>query len=137
MARWSKWRPIDDIYEDVNLLHRTGLYQIRMVDNRGSPLTIPRIKGKDANGILYMGKSVNLRPRIEAFYRGGHSGGGYYYRMYLRLVRYRPFRNHSLQFRTMSIQKSNLLDRERGMLQGYLRKFCELPPYNSTVPGGK
>jgi hypothetical protein len=137
MARWRKWRAIEEVYYDLDLLDKEGLYQIRMVDRNNVPISIPRIKGIDTEGILYMGKSVRLRPRIEAFWRGSHSGGGFYYRAYRRLRKYKPYKEHSLQCRVMAITESDTTAKERSMLQRYFRRFCELPPFNSTVPGGK
>jgi len=136
MERWGKWRAIEEIYNDVDLLREKGLYQIRMIDKGNVPISIPRIKGIDPSGILYMGKSIRLRPRIEAFWRGTRSGG-FYYRAYRQLRKYKPYKEHSLQFRVMAVTESDLTAKERGMLQRYLHRFCELPPLNSTVPGGK
>jgi hypothetical protein len=137
MGRWGKWQAIEEIYHDVDLLRKKGLYQIRMVDKENVPISIPRIKGIDSSGILYMGKSIRLRPRIEAFWGGRHSGGGFYYRAYRRLRKYKPYKEHSLQFRVMAVAESDVTVKERSMLQRYFRQFCELPPFNSTVPGGK
>ena len=137
MARWGKWQAIEGIYHNMDLLDKKGLYQIRMVDMGNKPLPIPRIGGIDPDGIIYIGKTKRLRRRIEAFLGGRHSGGGMYFRVYRRLKRREPYREHSLQFRVMAGTDNNITTREREMLQRYLRRFCELPPFNSTVPGGK
>lgn len=137
MARWSKWQAIDSIYHNIDLLDKKGLYEIRVVDKENKPLPIHRIGGIDSDGIIYIGKSIQLRQRIEAFYGGRHSGGGMYCLAYRRLKRCEPYREHSLQFRVMTCSGVDIVTREAGVLRRYFRRFCELPPFNSTVPGGK
>jgi hypothetical protein len=137
MARWEKWRPIEQVYNNIDLLNKKGLYQIRMVDADNKPLPIPRIGGTDLKGIIYIGKSIQLRKRIEAFLRGQHSGGGLYWLAYRRLKTREPYRGHFLQFRVMASTSKNIATKETEMLRRYFRRFCELPPFNSTVQGGK
>jgi hypothetical protein len=133
MPKWRKWQVIDSVYSNIGLLGKKGIYQIRMVDRENKPIPISRLVGTDSEGIVYIGKSIRLRPRIEDFLGGRHSGGGTYFLVYRHLIRSDRFRNHSLQFRILACQKPELEIKEANML----RKFCELPPFNSTVPGGK
>lgn len=133
MPKWRKWQAIDSVYSNIGLLGKKGIYQIRMVDRENKPIPISRLVGTDSEGIVYIGKSIRLRPRIEDFLGGRHSGGGTYFLAYRHLIRSDRFRNHSLQFRILACQKPELEIKEANML----RKFCELPPFNSTVPGGK
>lgn len=137
MPKWRKWQPIDSIYSNISLLGQKGIYQIRMVDRDKKPITIPRLAGVDTEGIVYIGKSVRLRPRIEDFLGGRHSGGGSYYLVYRHLIRSKRFRTHSLQFRVLTCEEPALEIKEANILRKYFYKFCELPPFNSTVPGGK
>jgi hypothetical protein len=136
MPNWGKWQAIESIYNNVDLIGRKGVYQIRMVDNN-RPIPIPRLRGVDNEGVAYIGQSVRLRPRIEDFLRGKHSGGGMYYLAYPRLRRCEPYKGHSLQVRFMACAEADMKNRETNMLRRYFRRFCELPPFNSTVPGGK
>lgn len=137
MPRWGQWQAIESVRYNIDLLRRMGLYQIRMVDEQNNPIPIPRVAGVDTEGIIYMGKSVRLRARIEDFSRGNHSGGGMYFLIYRRLMKYEPYRGHSLQFRVMTCTEADAKTKEANMLRRYFRRFCELPPFNSTVPGGK
>lgn len=137
MPNWSKWQAIESVRHNIGLLRQMGLYQIRMVDNNSRPITIPRLRGVDTEGIIYVGQSTRIRPRIEGFLRGNHSGGGMYFLVYRRLKKYEPYRDHSLQFRVMTCTEADAETKEANMLRRYFRRFCELPPFNSTVPGGK
>jgi hypothetical protein len=137
MPKWSKWQAIDSIYSNIGLLGQKGIYQIRMVDSENKPIPIPRLAGMDLEGIVYIGKSIRLHQRIEEFSGGRHSGGGTYFLAYRHLMRNEQFRNHSLQFRVLACEESALEIKEANLLRKYFRNFCELPPLNSTVPGGK
>jgi hypothetical protein len=137
MPNWSKWQAIESVYDNTDLQGRKGLYQIRMVDSNNQAIPIPRLRGIDTEGVAYIGQSVRLRKRIEDFLRGYHSGGGMYYLAYQRLKRCEPYRGHSLQIRFMVCTEADMKTRETNMLRRYFRRFCELPPFNSTVPGGK
>jgi len=138
MGNWGKWRNIEGVYRDISVLGKQGLYQIRMADTYNNPIPIPRLAGTDESGIIYIGKSTKLRPRIENFYCGRHSGGGMYNLVRLRLKGNKRYKGYYLQYRYMNINNSEMMENaETRMLRTYFRKYCELPPFNSTVPGGK
>lgn len=109
-----------------------------MVKPSDKPLPIPRLAGIDSNGIIYIGESVELRTRIEKFYGGRHSGGGMYNLVRFRLSRYKPYFNYKLQYSYMKIRDLETMEQmETNILRRYFRKYCELPPFNSSVKGGK
>lgn len=138
MSNWGKWRNIEDVYNDMDVLDKQGLYQIRMTNTHNNPIPIPRLAGTDEGGIIYIGQSVKLRPRIESFYCGRHSGGGMYGLVRLRLKKIKRYKDYYLQYRCMNISDSDMMrKKETRMLRRYFREHCELPPFNSTVPGGK
>lgn len=138
MGNWGKWINIENVYHDIDLLDKQGLYQIRMVNTFNNPLPIPRLVGIDESGIIYIGKSVELRTRIENFYCGRHSGGGMYNLVRLQLRRHTPYNGYMLQYRCMKITDEQIMKKtEVNLLRRYFRKYCELPPFNSTIPGGK
>lgn len=138
MGNWGAWRNIKNIYHDIDVSHKQGLYQIRMVNPSDNPLPIPRLAGVDERGIIYIGKSVELRTRIENFYCGRHSGGGMYNLIRLRLRRYKPYNNYILQYRYMKISDEKVMEKtETNLLRRYFREYCEPPPFNSIVTGGK
>lgn len=137
MPKWRKWQPIEDVYHNVGLLAQKGLYQIRMINPENRTIPIPRLCGVDPEGIVYIGKSIRLRPRIESFLKGRHSGGGLYRLAYQRLRKFQPYRDFSLQFRVIVCAQDEIGVKEANLLRRYFRRFGELPPFNSTVPGGK
>ena len=137
MGRWGKWHEIETIYHDIDILGKKGLYEIRMVDEENNPIPIPRLGSMDPKGIIYIGKSTRLRPRIEDFLAGRHSGGGMYCLVRQKLRRHDLYKRHNLQYRFIVINKDNIETMEAQLLRRYFRKFCELPPFNSSVPGGK
>ena len=137
MGRWGKWHEIETIYHDIDILDKKGLYEIRMVDEENNPLPVPRLGGMDPKGIIYIGKSVRLHPRIEDFLGGRHSGGRRYRRVRQELRRFNLYKRHNLQYRVKVINKDDIETAEVQLLRRYFRKFCELPPFNSSVPGGK
>jgi len=138
LGNWGKWLNLEGIYHDIDVLNKQGLYQIRMADSSNNPIPIPRLAGIDESGIIYIGKSIKLRPRIENFYCGRHSGGGMYNLVRLRLKRHKPYNGYLLQYRYMKINDKEMIKKvETNLLRRYFRKYCELPPFNSTVPGGR
>jgi len=138
LGNWGAWHSIENIRHDIDVLHKQGLYQIRMVSPSNKPLPIPRLVGVDNGGIIYIGKSVELRTRIGNFYSGKHSGGGMYNLVRLKLRRHKPYKNYLLQYRYMKTSDEKVMENtERNILRRYFREYYELPPFNSTVPGGK
>lgn len=61
---WSEWFSLD-IKSPRNPAQNlgTGVYRIRLTDSTGTPVTIPRALGVDADGIIYIGAG-NLCDRI-------------------------------------------------------------------------
>jgi len=136
MSVWTKWHALDNAYKNSSL-HTNGLYEIRMIERNGQPARISRLRGADEHGILYIGHSRYLGTRLLAFKSGNHTAGDLYWRVYRQLMHSSEHGNHKLQFRVrMFGSEVKLKSRERTTLRSYLIKFCELPPLNSTMPGG-
>ena len=140
--RWSSWRSVLDLDEKWNEEHSVccfpGIYQIRMITKRGKPIVIPRIRGEDRQGILYIGSAAARRTkthrclgwRIWEFPGGEIHSGGYTYNLARRRL---P--EHGLQFRTFRTSRGKVSAAEKRTLMRYFRRFGELPPFNGSFPG--
>ena len=136
---WTRWLDINNAKENERGYY--GIYQIRIVDKvKKEALPIPRIGGVDVNGIIYIGKAEpqnSLGNRIDAFVKWRHSGGGTYelVRAGLKVKRH-PYWKHQLQYRVTRLLPDKIAPdlAEIKELAKYFRKYCELPPCNSTVP---
>ncbi|MEM0348639.1 MAG: hypothetical protein QW318_06985 [Candidatus Caldarchaeum sp.] len=94
-SKWSEWKNLEKLSEKVGprtfvgVPEKPGVYVVRWVEN-GKPRETPRFNGIDKNGIIYIGRSKNLKSRIRQFWRalkeeeksgdeeGPHSGGNTY-----------------------------------------------------------
>lgn len=137
MAKWQEWHTIENVYDNVDILGKAGVYEIRMVNANSDPIQIPRIGSIDSKGIVYIGKSVRLRPRIEGFLTGRHSGGSRYRLVCRRLKKREEYKKHILQYRVMPTPREEIDVKEAELLHRYIMKFCELPPLNSIASGRK
>jgi len=133
-AIWSKWSHFE-LRKLSNIPKKKGVYQFRCIGNKGVPMVIPRSKNKDPNGIIYIGSSVNLRTRLNGFWktiqkqdRSRHAAAWTYCSFSYSSL----FPAKRLQFRykmTPSITTS-----EFDLLLAYRKKFMDLPPLNLNQP---
>ena len=100
-------------------------------------MPMPRLKGTDSEGILHIGKSVNLRTRIQAFRRSaehgndGHMAGiKFHERRLANVVNIRRLRYDFIAMK--SREEAEKL--ERMLFLEYLSRHFELPPLDGT-PG--
>jgi hypothetical protein len=137
MSGWSGWRSfLTDLDDDDR--RYPGVYQIRFIDFEGLPIPIPRIGGVDPRGIGYIGSSVNSAlGRVRNFDMNQSSGGQSYYRVRRRLLSRSGFRDHDFEYRISRTARNDAEDIEGDEIRKYIDRFCEVPPFNSTVPGGK
>lgn len=132
--KWSKWSPFDDC-KLKKIPEKEGIYQFRCVDEKGIPIVISRLKGKDPNGIIYIGSSKNLKTRIKGFWttiknwdRSRHAAAWTYC-----TFRYDSlFRPKNIQFK-YAVTKSTT-NYEFELVLEYRKKFMDLPPLNSNRP---
>lgn len=117
-----------------NLPESGGVYHIRCIkDNK--VIKINRVLGTDNLGILYIGKSDNLRERLRMLWRvlnpnlkaTAHTFGTKY-NGNNKLKKVFPLKTMYVSFETTSEPK-NL---ETKLLNQYFDKFGEVPPFNSS-----
>ena len=132
--KWSEWLPFGEVALG-GLPEKEGIYQFRCVDEKGTPIMISRLKGKDSNGIIYIGSSENLKNRIKGFWktienwdRSRHAAAWTYCTFKYDSL----FPPHNLQFRYIATKSTTRY--EFDLLLGYRKKFMDLPPLNSNRP---
>lgn len=123
----------------------SGVYVMVYIEN-GAPRCFPRLNGKDdKEGILCIGKAVNLKRRIRQFhrdvfdptlYRNGHSEG-WNFRKYFRENYYAD----TIKLDAKNIwacwkELSNGKDADRletECIQQYIMQFQDKPPLNISI----
>ena len=115
-----------------------GMYFIRAISRSGKPRSLPRLLGRDIEGLLYIGKTgegvnAGLDWRIWCFWReaigrkqAAHVGGARF-----RRVLSGRFPISSLEYRYRRLRSRERADQEETLaLERYQRRFGELPPLN-------
>ena len=133
-AIWSKWSHFE-LRELSNIPKKKGVYQFRCIDNKGVPMVIPRSKNKDSDGIIYIGSSVNLRTRLNGFWRtiemqrrSRHAAAWTYCTFsYSSLF---PAKRVQFRYKVTPSRTTSEFD----LLLAYRKKFMDLPPLNSNRP---
>jgi hypothetical protein len=137
MSRWSKW-----IHIEQNANHKgCGVYKIRLVDSRGSPIKIPRFLDKDKDGILQVGRSKVIERRIK-YFRGAIEGKSYPHAGGQRLSLIKKHTNFMERHNNCEIQYSfkkspsegKVKKEEELLLKCYFKKYGEVPPLNNNLP---
>ena len=129
--RFSQWFPLTD-GNIQQVPSKPGVYEIRC---KGK--SVQRLLGKDDDGILDIGESLNLQTRLRTFLRcasdsnkGGHAAGMTFARLKLRLSR-KGFLVDKLEFRWKTTDsKDEAYEAEGELLDAYVSRFGELPPLN-------
>ena len=142
---WSEWVEIESAKERHERFNRLGIYQIRAIDYRSKPISIPRINATDRTGIIYFGRSGNksqnskrtIAKRLKEFLKPHHSGGQTYLVVKHVVRNNRKFRGLRLQVRAMILSFKKISKAEQNVIHKYLLDFGELPPCNSAIPGKK
>jgi hypothetical protein len=142
---WSKWSSLDK-YTDFKT--EPGVYRIRLAYNQSQrPFVVSRLMGKDEEGLLSIGHSVNLRNRIQSFYRVAeqhkgflkHSGGD---RLFLARICASASSNTFFNDKRLQVSVVILADKDKAkvleerLLKRYFVKHGELPPLNNSMPDG-
>jgi hypothetical protein len=121
-----------------------GVYILTYVEN-GEPKAFARLNGIDDEGILLIGKTVNLRRRVREFYKDILSEGleekyhseGWNFRAY-----FRDNKNpHAIKLKAESIRvhwtpmksEKEAYRFETQLIQDYVTKFQDKPPLNISI----
>ena len=111
-----------------------GVYFINSY-NDNNLAKLNRVLGQDEDGILYIGKSENLRERLRMLWRvlnpklkaTAHTFGTKYYNN-KKLEEAFPLKSLYVSFRITT--KPKILESE--LLDKYFSKYGEVPPFNSS-----
>jgi len=133
---------VDKIDKEWDAKAVPGVYVIRKKNS------IPRIGGIDKNGILYIGQAYNLAQRLNLYQYAGHKATYFLLRQSQIACRIlgEKWRSDkelysilgSLKAKSVyPLSKKSLNKAERAILFAYLKKFGELPPLNSNLPGSQ
>ena len=115
--------------------NKSGVYFVFSINNKNIPIETQRLFCNDVNGILYIGKSEDLRSRIRILWRvlqpnlktTAHTFGTKY-------NNYKTLRNnfHLESFAVQYIESNTPKKLESKLLDEYINKFGEVPPFNSS-----
>jgi hypothetical protein len=113
---------------------KAGVYFIHSYDN-GHPTGLNRVLGTDEEGVLYIGRSVNLRERLRMFWRvldpklkaTAHTFGTKY-NDNKKLWEAFPLKSLYVSYRITTEPKKL----ESELLDKYFSKYGEVPPFNSS-----
>ncbi len=137
---WEKPFVLREI-EKHDLNAKSGIYVI------GTGRPINRMLATDPNGILYIGKSVNLQNRVWAFQDWGHDASEFLceinwvcekileanYPECQREVE-KNCRVKDCLVHIVSVERTLLSEAEHAALFAYLQNFGEYPPLNLSAP---
>jgi len=142
MDNWSEWMEIEHARLGEGPFADFGIYQIRAINQSGSPISIGRFVGIDTAGILYIGRSGfrsqktgrTLGNRIDEWLKSAHSGGFRFQGVKHLLDASPAFRGYRLQAQAKVVPDNEIGKAEVASLQGYSSVYAELPPINSSMP---
>jgi len=136
-SNWSESVDIKEAKSKKGPFNHLGIYQILAANAKGKPISIHRLAGVDASGVLYVGRSGfnsnrSSAVRIGEFVRKQHSGGITYARAKLILDKRPRFSKHCLQVRAKSLKTEQIRKAASEALKEYFLDYAELPPCNSA-----
>ncbi|MFH1718587.1 MAG: hypothetical protein ABIF19_14630 [Planctomycetota bacterium] len=136
-SNWSEWVDIEKARSTNGPFNYLGIYQIRAATTSGKPISIQRLAGVDASGVLYIGRSGfnsnrSIANRIGEFVRKQHSGGITYAKAKPVLDERPRFSKHCLQVKAKFLKTDQIPKAESEALDEYFLEYAELPPCNSA-----
>ncbi len=141
LPKWSPWEgiSIDDrlVPDGVDTIRSDpGVYKIRLVDNSGKPVAIPRFCQADVSGLLYVGLAkISLQNRIRQLGTTGHDFPGDYWLLVNHGMLQESHQGHGLQYSwSAAPEREAAADWECTLITVYRLRFGEPPPFNSIVP---
>lgn len=136
---WSQWLVLLES-ERASVYHEPGVYQIRWAMD-GKPQSISRANGIDDTGCLYIGKTIDLKRRVNSLLRGIIQGmrtntvsyahtAVYTYTFYGFAKKFKP---EQLEIRWAQLQKGAIDLWEESLLGKYVEKYLDKPPLNISL----
>ena len=128
--KWSPWVALKTL--DLTTIPPTsGVYQMRWAAS-GKPKPINRANGVDESGMLYIGKTMNLKKRLKALYRGiveerlTHTAAYTY--MFDEFDK--KFKPKELEVQWGEVPKDEIDDHEYVLMGEYIKAYLDNPPLN-------
>ena len=125
----------------IQVRREPGVYWIYVATRSGKPLTLPRLLGRDPSGVLYIGRSKNLRSRLSGLCKGlssrtrpqtvTHTAVISYWRLRAFRRQFRPT-NLWVRIRYFSANDDTYKAEDRALL-GYANRYGEAPPLNGAL----
>jgi len=137
MSRWNEWVDLEK-----NASYKSfGVYKIRLADSKDYPIEIPRFLDKDKDGILQIGRSIDIERRIKCF-RGAMEGKGYAHAEGQRLNLIKKYTSFTGRYNDCKIQysfkklrnESETKKEEERLLKCYFKRHGEVPPLDNNLP---
>lgn len=118
-----------------SLPNEPGVYRLILLTTRHKPKPLARVGGTDKSGVLYIGRSRNLRARLRGLRRmlfdgaaAGHVAGRTY-KVSLPIQKIASPSRIAFRFTPCD----DYCDKEQRMLRRYFREFGEVPPLNGRA----
>lgn len=113
----------------------SGIYKIYSLNKNNLPVPLARLLGIDVQGVLYIGKSENLKDRIRMLWRvlnpaykaTAHTFGVNYNSLQV-IKKAFPLATLAVEFEVCKNPKAI----EKKALEDYRQKFGEVPPLNGS-----
>jgi len=130
---WTEWASIEKL-DFTRITTTSGVYEIGASIN-GQPQPINRANGVDKNGLLYIGKTGNLRKRINDFWIHLLTEGNQHTaaETYLIYGFYTKFQRENLQVRWLALPNGMEEEYEKKLIDEYLESFLDSPPLNIRI----
>ncbi|MEO0090556.1 MAG: hypothetical protein ABIK40_03710 [candidate division WOR-3 bacterium] len=139
--KWSQWK---DLEKEPCSYEKSAIYKIRLSNHKGKPIAIPRFLKKDKNGILMIGRTKNLKRRLNNFRRAveknisPHSEGKKFHLIKsTRNFKTQYGSNWRLEYSFKRLCKNQIKKEEEKTLKNYFKEYGELPVLNSILPKRK
>jgi len=112
-----------------------GVYKIFSLDESEKPIPLPRVLGIDPFGVLYIGKSDNLKNRVRMLWRvlqpnykaSAHTFGMNYKSLQIIQDAF-PYDTLAIEYEENPEAKKH----EKSLIESYRQVYGEVPPLNGS-----
>lgn len=122
------WNNIDERHKETG-----GVYKL-IAFKDGQRMPVNRFLNRDEDGVLYIGKATSFVDRVTVLkksiapdYKGKGHDCGIRYKKYKEIAIMVPYDNLYIEL----VPSDSPKERERVLLEEYLEKYGELPPFNA------